>query len=213
MGLLDLAFTPTELILLRGEKFAPRLSGIEGIKMLHADYDVSGPILAQTMLLAAILANEATGSLKVEKKIKTGIFGGNNFEILLYPSGSQVMWGNFSLEEAVSNVVIMAYKGNQKSDPYSLMMRLLGDETGPHWQRVIGIVEHGLLASDWLLPVKGDAQKAFSTPYICPAKVQELVSQQPIEVVGKLLFECKNTRPLLWKTLNEQIVQVFRTVG
>jgi hypothetical protein len=70
---------------------------------------------------------------------------------------------------------------------------------------VIEFVEWGLATSNWLMPVEGDAAKAFQTPFICPDKVQELAYAQPLEPVKGLLSSCKKNTPVVWKTLLAEI--------
>jgi len=73
------------------------------------------------------------------------------------------------------------------------------------WQKVIEFVEWGLATSNWLMPVEGDAAKAFQTPFICPEKVQELAFSQPLTPLKQMLATCKKTTPELWTQLLSEI--------
>ena len=85
---------------------------------------------------------------------------------------------------------------------------LVEDRTQP-WMKIIELVEWGLASSNWLLPVEGEAAAAFSTPFICPAKVRDLVLAQSPAPVINLLTTCKKTRPEIWRQMMVEINQAF----
>ena len=65
---------PSELVLFKGEQFAKKsFSG--NIKLLHTDIKVSAKRVGQAIMLAALLANEQTGAVRLEVGRKKGSHG------------------------------------------------------------------------------------------------------------------------------------------
>jgi hypothetical protein len=86
---------------------------------------------------------------------------------------------------------------------------LAKDRPNP-WEKVVELVEWGLASSNWLMPVEGEAAAAFSTPFICPAKVRDLAFSQPSTPIVNLLTSCKKSRPEVWRQLMTEIDQAFQ---
>jgi len=206
MKLTDSAFTPSELILLNGDKFAPEVES-NGHQLLCSDGMVNGHYLAVMMTAAAILANEEEGALVVElREQKKKLFSSaSTTRVFIHPVGQPPRWNGYTLESAIlfSAGQFFAVRGDYsvRSVVYSVLME---DRKYP-WQKIIEFVEWGLATSNWLMPVEGDAAKAFQTPFICPDKVQELAFAQPLAPVKQLFTTCKKITPELWKQLLEEI--------
>jgi hypothetical protein len=206
MKLTDSAFTPSELILLNGDKFAPEVES-NGHRLLCSDGMVNGHYLAVMMTAAAILANEEEGALVVElREQKKKLFSSaSTTRIFIRPVGQPPSWNGYTLESAIlfSAGQFFAVQGDYsvRSVVYSVLME---DRKHP-WQKIIEFVEWGLATSNWLLPVEGDAAKAFQTPFICPDKVQELAFAQPLGPVKQLFTTCKKITPELWQQLLAEI--------
>jgi len=206
MKLTDSAFTPSELILLNGDKFAPEVES-DGHQLLCSDGMVNGHYLAVMMMAAAILANEEEGALVVElREPKKKLFSlGSAQRVFIKPVGQPPSWNGYTLESAIlfSAGQFFALQGDNtvRNVVYSVLME---DRDYP-WQKIIEFVEWGLATSNWLMPVEGDAANAFQTPFICPDKVQELAFAQPLAPVKQLFSTCKKITPELWKQLLEEI--------
>jgi len=206
MKLTDSAFTPSELILLNGDKFAPEVDS-DGHQLLCSDGLVNGHYLAVMMTAAAILANEEEGALIVElRQQKRKLFSSDSSQrVYIKPIGQPPSWNGYTLESAVlfSAGQLFAVQGDYtvRNVIYSVLME---DRKQP-WQKIIEFVEWGLATSNWLMPVEGDAAKAFQTPFICPDKVQELAFAQPLAPVKQLFATCKKITPELWKQLLAEI--------
>lgn len=209
MTLMDFSFTPSEYIFLNGEKFAPTSEGPESISLLCSDTQVNGPQLAILLLMAAILANESEGVLAIELQEKKKLFGGTASEVYLHGIQPTPNWSGYTLEAAV-----MFLAGNlfptQEHTLYNIIYSLLTNDRVDPWQKIIELVEWGLVSSNWLIPVKGDAMGAFSTPFICPGNVRELALEQPAKPVISLLEGCKQRRPDLWQRMTREIERAFR---
>jgi hypothetical protein len=59
------------------------------------------------------------------------------------------------------------------------------------------------------MPVEGEAAAAFSTPFICPAKVRDLAMSQPSTPIVNMLTSCKKNRPELWRQMMTEISEAF----
>ena len=90
----------------------------------------------------------------------------------------------------------------------AIYLILANDRPRP-WEKVVELVEWGLASSNWLMPVEGEAAAAFSTPFICPAKVRELAFTQPSAPVVNLLTSCKKSRPEVWRQMMAEINLAF----
>jgi hypothetical protein len=206
MKLTDSAFTPSELILLNGDKFAPEVES-NGHQLLCSDGMVNGHYLAVMMTAAAILANEEEGALELEfREQKKKLFSSKAIQrVYIRPMGQTPSWNGYTLESAVlfSAGQFFALQGDNsvRNVVYSVLME---NRKNP-WEKIIEFVEWGLATSNWLMPVEGDAAKAFQTPFICPDKVQELAFAQPLAPVKQLFATCKKITPELWKQLLEEI--------
>ncbi len=55
----------------------------------------------------------------------------------------------------------------------------LKDRPDP-WLKIVEWLSGGWHRATWLIPVEGEAAAAFSTPFICPAKVRELALEKQL---------------------------------
>lgn len=211
MALTDIPFTPSELILLNGDRFAPEVE-TGGHQLLCSDGMVDGNYLAVMMVAGAILANEEMGALELDlrQKPKKLFSSSRGYDLFIKPIGQPPNWNGYTLESAVlfSAGQLFAVQGEHsvRNVVYTI---LLEDRKHP-WQKVIEFVEWGLATSNWLMPVEGDAAKAFQTPFICPEKVQELAFAQPLSPVKQMFATCKKSTPDLWKQILSDIDRAFK---
>jgi hypothetical protein len=210
MKLTESPFTPSELILLNGDQFAPEAES-NGHQLLCSDGMVNGHYLSVMMMAGAILANEEENALTVEvKQQKKFLSLSSSQQVMIRPVGQSPNWNGYTLESAIlySSGQLFAVQGDYsvRNVVYTF---LLEDRKQP-WQKVIEFVEWGLATSNWLMPVEGDAAKAFQTPFICPDKVQELAFAQPLGPIKQIFSSCKKNTPELWKLLLAEIDQAFK---
>lgn len=210
MKLTDSPFTPSELILLNGDRFAPEVEA-GGHQLLCSDGMVNGHYLAVMMTAAAILANEEENALELELKQKKGIFAGKvKLNLLMRPVGQPPSWNGYTLESAILFSAGQLFAVQEECSVRNVVYSFLLENRKLAWEKVIEFVEWGLATSNWLMPVKGDAVKAFQTPFVCPEKVQELAFSQPLDSVKGLLSSCKKNNPDLWKQLLAEIDQAIK---
>ena len=67
--------TPSELVYLNGEKFAPKAGVFGRTRLLHMEFDVNVTSLVQAMLAATFLTLEQQGTLRLEIRPKKALFG------------------------------------------------------------------------------------------------------------------------------------------
>lgn len=204
------SFTPSEYILLNGEKFSPEADGENKVHLLCSEDTVDGVSLAALMVSAAILANEEEGALTLELAQTKKMFGLKEAtHLIIRPAGVTPNWNGFTLESGILFVASQAFAVPGDYSVKNTVYNILADANPQPWTKIIALVEWGLASSNWLIPVSKEAAAAFSTPFICPANVRELVLAQPAVPVINLLNACKKTRPEVWHQLNLEINQAF----
>ncbi len=211
MSFINSCFTPSELIFLNGDKFAPESSKGDHFQLLTSDIVVSGPYLVNMMVAAAVLANEQMGALQLELNKEKGLLGlGSARNLLVTAVGQPPNWPGYTLEAAIPYLAsqIGPYRG--RNTLYAILLNVVTEDIPHYWKKIIEMVEWGLASSNWLMPVEGNAASAFSIPFICPAKVKELATQQPLDPLRKLLSECKKNRPEVWTVMMSEIEHAGR---
>ncbi len=210
MGFSDYSFTPTEYILLNGDKFAPESSGANKLALLCSEGYVDGQYLVKLICAAAILANEEEGVLSLKLEQTKKLFGlREETKLVIRPTGSTSYWNGYTLESAILFVCSQAYAVPGDYSVKNIIYSILVEDRKKPWEKIIELVEWGLASSNWLMPVEGEAAAAFSTPFICPAKVRDLALAQPAAPVMNLLMNCKKSRPEVWKQLGDEISAAF----
>lgn len=210
MHLYEYSFTPSEYILLSGEKFSPEKTGENAIPLLASDGSVDGPYLANLICIAAILANEDEQAIELEMITTKSLFGlKESTHLIIRPTRKTANWNGFTLESGVAFFATQAYAVSGDYSVQNTIFTLLAEEREKPWMKIIETVAWGLAASNWLMPVGNEAATAFSTPFICPSNVRDLVQAQDATVVINLLTNCKKTRPEIWRQMNLEIAQAF----
>lgn len=211
MSLTEYSFTPSEFILLNGDKFAPESRGDDKLSLLCSDGVVDGVYLTSLMCAAAVLANEEEGALEIELVRKKGILGiKETTDLILRPKGQTPNWNGYTLESGVMFISSQAYGKTGSHNLQNTIYALLAADRPKPWEKIVEMVEWGLASSNWLLPVEGEAAAAFSTPFICPAKVRDLALAQPSAPVVNLLTGCRKNRPEIWRQMIGEISQAFQ---
>ena len=211
MGFTDHPFTPSELILLQADKFAPeaKLPG-SAHQLLCSEGVVSGPYLATVILAASILANVDEGALNIEiKQQKKKLFGAASSQVFISPIGQPPSWNGYTLESAVLFAAGQLFAVQGEYSVQNVVHTILIEDRKSPWEKVIETVEWGLASSNWLMPVEGEAASIFSTPFICPEKVRELAFGQSLAPVKQLLADCKNNTPEIWSMMLDEIEKAF----
>ena len=207
----DLPFTPSEYILLNADKYAPEAKGKQGHNLLCSEGMVDGNHLATMLITSAILVNENENALEIQTGQNKRLFRADTVShVYLKPHGQPPNWSGYTLENTILFIAGQLVSMQDVNTVRNVTYELIREDCKEPWQKVIGVVEWGLASSNWLIPVEGEAAAAFSTPFICPAKVRDLVLAQPEEPVKNLLSSCKHDRPELWKAMLNEIGLAFR---
>jgi hypothetical protein len=207
----EFSFTPSEFILLNGDKFAPEAKNEEGHQLLCSDGVVDGNSLAKIIITASILVNEEENALKIEIKEKKNFLGRKKSQsVYLRAEGPAPNWSAYTLESAVLFISGQLFAVQGEYNVYNVVKSILIEDKKHPWQKIIETVEWGLASSNWLIPVEGEATAVFSTPFICPAKVRDLAFAQPIEPIRELLRAYKKNNPETWQLISDEIDQAFK---
>lgn len=210
MTLTEHSFTPSEYILLNGDKFAPESRGEDKLPLLCSDGNVDGVYLTTLMCAAAVLANEFEGALEIELLHTKKAFGLKDaYELELRPSGQTPNWNGYTLESGIMFIISQLYGKPGDHSMHQAVYHLLAKDRPHPWEKVVELVEWGLASSNWLMPVEGEAAAAFSTPFICPAKVRDLALAQPSTPIVNLLTTCKRNRPEVWRQMMLEISEAY----
>lgn len=211
MKITELSFTPSEYILLNADKYVPEAKGKDGHNLLCSDGVVNGPYLAATLIAAALLANQQENALEIEVGQSKRLFRLDPVShVYLRPQGQPPNWSGYTLETTLLFIIGQLYAMQDVNTVRNSVYELIREDRPDPWQKVIEVVEWGLASSNWLIPVEGEAAAAFSTPFICPAKVRDLVLAQPEEPVRDLLTNCKRDQPELWKKIFTEVDLAFK---
>jgi hypothetical protein len=207
----DLSFTPSEYILLNADRYVPAAKDKKGHNLLCSEGMVDGNSLASTLLVAAILTCEAEKALEIQFGQSKRLFHADTVShILLKPGGAIPNWNGYTLENSVLFIAGQLFSMQDVNTARNVTYEIIHEDCREPWQKIVEIVEWGLASSNWLIPVEGEAAAAFSTPFICPAKVRDLALAQSEAPVKELLDDCKRDRPDLWKALFNEVYLGFR---
>lgn len=204
------SFTPSEYILLNGDKFAPETKGHNQLALLCSDNLVDGNFLASMIIAAVLLANEAENALTIELVKNRKAFGLKETTELVLRAGAQIpAWNGYTLESAILFISGQIASTGQRCTLQKTIYTLLTEDREKPWEKIIELVEWGLASSNWLMPVGAEAAAAFSIPFICPAKVRDLALAQPSAPIVELLSNCKKGRPEIWQQMMQEISSAF----
>jgi hypothetical protein len=163
------------------------------------------------LVVSAVLACQAENALEVILGQSKRLFRADTVShILLRPKGQAPNWNGYTLETTILFVAGQLFSMQDVNTVRNVTYELIREDCKEPWQKVIEIVEWGLASSNWLIPVEGEAAAAFSTPFICPARVRDLALSQPEAPIKNLLNDCKRDQPELWKALFTEVEQAFR---
>ena len=198
--------SPSELVLLKGEQFAKKsFSG--NIKLLHTDNKVSAKEISQVILMAALLANEQTGSVRLEVGQKKALLGLCKVNTLyIAPGDTTVSWPDNSLEAEIPKLAKQLLADKERNEVSTIFYTWLGKDSVNPWQSVVEMVKEGMASRGYLEIIEQKRLKFFTlTHYDLPESTYSLADQQSAEPVKELLTMCERTRPEVWKFLVKHI--------
>lgn len=200
--------TPSELVLLRGEQFAPPGSLVDKVTLLHNGQEVSAKTLARVVFAIAILANEQAGVLRLQPGTRKGLFGLAETPVLwLEPVSASAQWPAGTLEAQIQ--ALATKKG--ANDLYTIVhAALLHDYANP-WASALDLVKAGL-ARRGLLQAQEKKQflAASRVIYTLPPATAQLAAQQSAAPLQNWLVESERQRPALHKLLLAEIDKALK---
>jgi hypothetical protein len=202
----NLPLTPSELIFLNGEMFAPKASLVNKVKLMHTDLGVSGPDLVQAILATAVLANQQAGAVRLESREKKVMLGLSRINALYVEPYMLVGWPANSLEATVSRLAtqFQADKGN--NDVENIVYALLEHKSPAPWQLVVELVKAGLAGRGLVEVETQTTLKVFaSRQYSLPESTRRLAASQPVQPLQQWLSGWEKQQPETWKLLKDGI--------
>ena len=197
---------PSELVLFKGEQFAKKsFSG--NIKLLHTDTKVSAKGVGQAIMLAALLANEQTGAVRLEVGQKKALMGLRKVNTLFVTPGDiTVSWPDNSLESEIRPLAEQLLADKGRNEVSTIFYTWLRKDSANPWQSAVEYIKDGLASRGCLDKIEQKKLKIFTlTHYELPESTSSLAAQQSAEPIKQLLTTCEQTRPEVWKFLVKHI--------
>ncbi len=207
MNATPLYLTPSELVYLNGEKFAPKGGIFNKTRLVHLDFEVSSAPLAQALFAAAFLTLEQQGTLRLEIRQKKTLFGLASARALYADSvGPAAAWPQDTIETALARIAYNLAMNKGQNEVSNVVYAWLGQDSTVPVEEVFNWVKAGLAARGLLDARVQTHLKIFkSTVYACPPQTLALAAGQPLQLVQQLFGWCQQSRPEVWKMLNSQI--------
>jgi hypothetical protein len=199
--------TPSELVYLNGEKFASKSGVFNKTRLVHTDLSVSQAQLAQAALAAAFLTLEQQGTLRLDVRKKKVLFGLASSKGLYADShGPAADWPPQTLESTLPGLAYQLGMDKNKNELDTIIYVWLGQDSSSPFEDVFTRIKEGLAARGLLETHQETHLKIFkSTVFTCPESTRQLAAAQSLQPVQQLLDNCQQTRPEVWKMLNDSI--------
>jgi len=171
--------SPSELVLLKGEQFAKKsFSG--NIKLLHTDNKVSAKEVSQAIMMAALLANEQTGAVRLEVGRKKALLGLRKVNTLFVTPGDiTVSWPDNSLESEIPILAEQLLDEKERNEVSTIFYTWLRKDSANPWQSAVELVKEGMASREYLEKIKQKKLKFFTlTHYELPESTSSLATQQ-----------------------------------
>jgi hypothetical protein len=198
-----LVLTPSERVLLFADHFA-KPAGMLGDKepALLSEVKVGADELAEKVLLAAFLACERAGAIRLEARQGKALFGlmkTNHLHVL--PGTRPVQWPQGSLESWVVQGAQREPKLEDAAQP------LLGSEKSYQPASAMFARLKAVLAERGILDAEQKKTlKIFtSVTYSVPARVRDALQPSEVGDVKAVLAACEQQRPEVWSAMQRGI--------
>jgi hypothetical protein len=215
--------SPSELVLLHGDKFATTSSAAvrlgEWVRLVHMDTYAEARELGRTMLAAAFLADEQAGAVRLEVRQQQALFGLLTLDkLFVSPRADAVSWPSYCFESQLRGIAARLQSKSGKGHNhvseivYDWWMGRAGRKSSSPWTRLGGLVKDGLVSRRLLRKERKSGLKGFlaGESYVLPAETAALSTQQSLGPVRELLATCRRTRLEVWDLL---IVGINKGIG
>ena len=199
--------TPSELVYLNGEIFAQKAGVFNKVQLLHTNLSVNMVQLAQMAVVAAFLANEQAGTLRLELRAKKALLGLSTVQALYAePCGPLRQWPPHTVEAVLSPYAERFKAEKNTNEVYSILYAWLGQDWPSPFKEVIDRIQYGLGVRTLLEMHEEKKLKIFTVrSYTLPDSTRALLQSFPPAPVQQMLRQCEQTRPQVWKALLEQV--------
>jgi hypothetical protein len=199
------SLTPSELVLLHGEKFAKKVM-LGNTELLHIDAKVSMTKLGEAMLCAAFLGSEAGGSIRLEVRQKKAMLGLRKVNGLFADPVSAIMWPSPSIEAEITSRANQRPSGGESPEVSTIIYDWLGVNSSSPWQMVVEMVKAGLAGRGLLEAIEEKRLKIFTTTrYELPQSTAAMAATRSVAHIEQMFELGERGRPEVWKLLKKQI--------
>ncbi|MCB0213131.1 MAG: hypothetical protein KDJ52_27565 [Anaerolineae bacterium] len=196
-------FTVSELVLLNGCDFAPKVGWPStSVTLFDGETKVAAAKLGRKMLAAAFLTIEAHQGLRLvedQKKLLFGLFKPTTLYAELGPETPS--FPTPSLE-----TFILRRVSQGREEVSTILYDWLGQDTSQPWVTAADLVKDNLVQRGLVNEVKEKRLKIFTIKnYILPPKTTGLLSHYPTEPLQSLLTTTEKDRLEIWQRLIKHI--------
>jgi hypothetical protein len=197
----SLPISPSEMILLYGEQFAPALGG--GFLQTRMQVPISGAMvdamqLVKMMLTAMILATEQAGSSYLRIGT-TSLMSMRSQQLFVSAGPMNIRWPQGSLEDRLCGMLSQGATLQLDNLVYALWQRNFRRNLAAAWIHARTLVLQGLAARNLI-----SAPPDFSSVSVAPA-LASLPAEQTTEPLKRLFDETVRLRQPLWAALQGDI--------
>ena len=196
------AFTPSEMVVLFGDRFAPEggmLTSKEEI--LTSGAKVNSEKLMNAAMKAALYAVHRSGAARLDVRAGKALFGLRNTQNLFLMQGS----GSASFPAGTLEAFLLeaAVLENEVDD---VLAAYIGEEVMNPPQRALALIKRGMSERGLLDTEMKKTMMVFTTiDYVLPASTRAAAEAQPLEPVQQLLRELEQREPELDRAVQKNI--------
>lgn len=206
------ALTPSDVVLIDAAAFVPRagLKSVVGnnVSLVRGDGSVSAATLTETMIAAALLADEAADALRLVPERTSRFFGLTHpTTVFVEPGDGRPNWPDMTLEATIAHAV--ADRG-ERVELDDLLCELF-DESSNAPATVVSLVEASLASRGVLDSVEKKSLLGTTTRYVLGDEVSRLDTDDRIDEVRALLaiLDTDSDRPELRKHVSKRITSAM----
>jgi len=193
--------TPSEIVLMRGDRFAEAKRPIAlftgRTTLLDGSFCVSSKQLVTNMLKAALLAHEQAGSIQFEIEDAGNQQRDAGALLMVIPTGKLADWPHATLE---ARLLL-----SERRSVADVVVDWLGEDSRDPWDRA---AERGLI----MLVLRGVAtvNSGWTGRSYLFADAARSLSQVSPQHIEELLARCRENRPDVWRLLGTEIEEAIR---
>lgn len=201
--------TPSEVVLLNGERFASRRL-VGNVRLLHTGQRVGANQLGLAVLRAAFLTNEERDVVRLQHGEVPRWFGRRSRPTLFVEPGREsAAWPRHTVEWAVPTFLeeLRSQRGTDRAPVGALVDSLFVADQHDPWTYVVDLVRDGLVARGLL---ERHPERLFRLDtgrfeYALPEETVTLATRSDPERVERLFRGTGTARPEVWELLGVEI--------